>query len=74
MKVIVDEAKAMIPTDKDKAVNRLSHYVSEDDVEEAYDKLLAQADINGQVMADDVIDMWEPLEYHFTVSQLLEML
>ena len=63
---------ALSTTDRDKAIERLGHYVSEDDVEEAYGKLTAQAVIDGSVSADDIICIWEPLEFKYTVDQLLD--
>jgi len=62
---------ALSTTDRDNAIERLGHYVSEDDVEEAYDKLTAQAEIDGSVSADNIICIWEPLEFRYTVDQLL---
>lgn len=71
----VDEIAQAFPVTvrslRDVWVEKLGHYVS-DDAEEAYDKLVEQESINGDVMADDVILMWEPLEDRYTVSQLLD--
>ena len=52
-------------------VEKLGHFVS-DDADESYVKLMKQESINGDVMADDVVVMWEPLEYRYTVTQLLD--
>jgi len=71
---IIKEAESKIPSDRDKEIEALGHYISEDDVEEAYDKLLKQAEIDGSVMADDVILMWCNTEYTYTVDQLLDMI
>lgn len=58
--------------DRAYAVERLSHYVSESDVEEALDKLEAHAEAGGgDDHADDVVLMWQPLEYKFTVDELI---
>lgn len=64
--------KEVVKTLRDVFVEKLGHYVSEDDVYEAYDKLVEQETINGDVMADDIVMMWEPLEFRYTVSQLLD--
>lgn len=64
--------KEVVKTLRDVFVERLGHYVSEDDVYEAYDKLVDQETIDGDVMADDIVMMWEPLEFRYTVSQLLD--
>jgi hypothetical protein len=56
-------------------INRLGQYTSEDDTEEAYDKLmLALADGNGNLSADEFVNMWEPLEWTYTVRSLIEEL
>lgn len=72
LKYIIIEAESKIKSPRDIMVEKLGHYVSEDNVSEALDKLTAQADIDSQVEADDVVCMWEPLEYRYTVSQLLD--
>jgi hypothetical protein len=64
--------REVVVTERDKAIERLGHYVSEDDTHEAYDKLVEQEIIDGDVMADDIVMMWEPLEFKYTVSQLLD--
>lgn len=40
----------------------------------AYNKLLAQKHLDGNVMADEVVTMWEPFENKLTVSELMESL
>jgi len=65
LKSFIKEEKDMLP------IKRLGNYVSEDDVHEAYNKLLAQSEKDGSVMADDVVMMWEPLEFRYTVDQLM---
>jgi len=67
-----DLPKEVVKTLRDTFVERLGHYVSEDDTYEAYNKLVEQETIDGDVMADDIVLMWEPLEYRYTVSQLLD--
>jgi hypothetical protein len=71
----VDEIGQAFPSTvmsvRDGMVEKLGHYVS-DDADESYDKLLNQESIDGDVMADDIVLMWEPLEDRYTVSQLLD--
>jgi len=69
---VTEFPKEVVKTLRDLFVERLGHYVSEDDTYEAYDKLVEQETIDGDVMADDIVMMWEPLEYRYTVSQLLD--
>jgi len=71
-KIITPLPKEVVKTLRDTFVERLGHYVSEDDTYEAYEKLVEQETIDGDVMADDIVLMWEPLEYRYTVSQLLD--
>jgi len=54
------------------AVTELSEFITDDDLDEAWDKLVAQSEKDGSVLADDVVTMWEPLECSLTVNQLLE--
>ena len=58
-------------SERDIFIERLGHYVS-DDAEVSYDKLLKQSEIDGNVSADDVVMVWEPLEYKYTVNQLID--
>ena len=71
----VDEIGQHFPstlmTERDIAVARLGQYIS-DDADESYDKLVEQSGIDGSVMADDIVLMWEPLEDRYTVDQLLD--
>lgn len=58
-------------------LNKLAECISLDqeednELEEAYEVLIEQSQIDGSVMADDVLTMWEKLEYEFTVNQLLD--
>ncbi|MEP2668918.1 MAG: hypothetical protein ABJH04_07980 [Cyclobacteriaceae bacterium] len=62
-----------------KEVESLGQYISEDSdryetTEEAYNLLVKQSEIDGSVIADDIVMMWEPLESRYTVDQLLELL
>ncbi len=60
------------PTERDRKIEHLSHYVSEDDVTKAYDRLMdVEDDLD---TADDHVLMWEPLENKYTVAQLLDLL
>jgi hypothetical protein len=70
---ILEEASKP-PSERERHIALLGEMVSEDDVAEAYDKLLAQAEIDGDESADGIISMWEPLENRYTVSQLLSEL
>ena len=63
--------KMIVMSERDIIVDKLAEFVS-DDPEESYDKLLKQDEIDGNVMADDVVMMWEPLEYRYTVIDLLD--
>ena len=71
----VDEIGQSFPSttmsERDIIVDKLAHLVS-DDPEESYVKLLKQNEIDGNVSADDVVMMWEPLEYRYTVIDLLD--
>ena len=58
-------------SERDITIERLSHYVS-DDAEVSYNKLLKQSEIDGNVSADYIVMMWEPLEDRYTVTQLLD--
>jgi hypothetical protein len=62
---------SIIMSERDIIVDKLAHLVS-DDPEESYDKLLKQNEIDGNIMADDIVLMWEPLEYRYTVVDLLD--
>lgn len=58
-------------SERDITIERLSHYVS-DDAEVSYNKLLKQSEIDGNVSADYIVMIWEPLEDRYTVNQLLD--
>lgn len=54
-------------------VKNLGQYISGDqNLEEAYNKLMEQSKVDGSVLADDVVDMWQPLENKLTVDELLD--
>lgn len=61
-----------VVTDRDNMVDLLADMVSEDDVSEALVRLEKQAEIDGNVTADYVVTMWQPLEDRYTVNQLLD--
>lgn len=63
--------KMTVISERDVWVEKLGYFVS-DDAGESYVKLMKQESINGDVMADDVVMMWEPLEDRYTVTQLLD--
>lgn len=72
----LDEIIKTIPSEREEACERLSHLICDDEdryasMEEAIQLLEAQADIDGSVMADHVVRMWEKVEYSFTVDELL---
>ena len=70
-KIITPLPNMRVISERDIIIERLGHYVS-DDAEVSYDKLLKQGEIDGNVIADDVVLMWEPLQERYTVNQLLD--
>jgi hypothetical protein len=69
---LADIVKAALPTDRDHAIDELSHLICDDDVSEAYDRLLAQSEIDGSVDAWDFVTIWQPFENDgWTVDDLL---
>lgn len=65
-----------IPDEREEARERLSHLICDDedcyeDMEGALRLLEAQAEIDGSVMADGIVMMWEKVEFSFTVDELL---
>jgi len=54
-----------------KCINNLSHYVYEDDLSEAFDRLLVADEYAD---ADDIVLMWEPLSRKYNVGDLLGMI
>lgn len=72
---IGEQAEERLKTDKhyhNHKIMRLSHIVSEDNPTDAYNRLIAQAEIDDSVDADDVVDIWEALEFKYTVKELLK--
>ena len=53
-------------------VERLSYYISSDDLDGALRLLENEED--DSIPADYIVTMWEPLEDRYTVSKLLEMI
>ena len=70
-KIITPLPNMTVISERDITIERLSHYVS-DDAEVSYNKLLKQSEIDGNVSADYIVMMWEPLEDRYTVNQLLD--
>lgn len=62
-------ADSVIPANIE-ALEHLSHYIADDDIADAYSRLLAA---EPQDMADDHVSMWEPLTFRYTVAELLSM-
>ena len=57
----------------DEFIEKLSHYVAEDDPKETYLNLVSLEEIGlGGDMADEHILMWEPFTFKYTVSELLD--
>lgn len=64
--------KNSLPTQEDHAIDELSHLICDDDVKAAYDRLLAQSEIDGSVDAWDFVTIWQPFENDgWTVDDLL---
>ena len=70
-KIITPLPNMTVISERDITIERLSHYVS-DDAEVSYNKLLKQSEIDGNVSADYIVMIWEPLEDRYTVNQLLD--
>lgn len=66
-------------SDTDKMRIKLGQYICDDEdryanMNEALALLVKQSEIDGSVMADDIVMMWQPLEYSLTVDELLEQI
>ena len=64
-------------SEREEVCERLSHLICDDEdnyasMDEALKLLQAQAEIDGSVMADNIVQMWEKVEYKFTVAELIE--
>ena len=69
---LADIVKAALPTQRDHAIDELSHLICDDDVNAAYERLLAQSEIDGNVDAWDFVTIWQPFENDgWTVDDLL---
>ena len=67
----------LIPDERAIACERLSHLICDDEdryanMEVALQLLEEQSEIDGSVMADDIVLMWEKVEWSFTVDELLD--
>lgn len=72
---IADIVKESLPTDRDHQLDELSHLICDDDIEAAYERLVAQSEIDGSVDAWDFVSIWEPFENDgWTVDDLLSKL
>ena len=56
------------------AIDALSNYISDDDIVTAYNNIIEQAGVDDGVCAGDVVTMWEPFEYRFTIKDLVEII
>jgi len=65
-----------IPSERQEAIEKLSNLICDDEdryanMDEALQLLEAQSEIDGSVSADDIVMMWEKVEWAFTVDELL---
>jgi hypothetical protein len=61
-------------SDRDIAIENLSHFICDDDVDATYDRLVAQAEVDGSADAWDFCIVYEPYENdQLTVDQILAM-
>tara|TARA_R110000868_G_scaffold71918_1_gene209996 strand:+ start:167 stop:493 length:327 start_codon:yes stop_codon:yes gene_type:complete len=63
--------------DREFKIENLAHYICDDEdryesMEKALTLLEEQDDIDGSVMADDIVMMWEKVEGSMTVGELLD--
>lgn len=71
-KALAEIVKGYLPTQRDHAIDELSHLICNEDVESAYDQLIAQAEIDGSCDAWTIVDVWQPFENDgWTVDDLL---
>lgn len=71
-KALAKIVKGYLPTQRDHMVDELGQLISDDDVEDALERLEAQSEIDGSVDAWDVVSIWEPFENDgWTVDDLL---
>jgi len=70
---LADIVKTSLPTQRDHAIDELSRLICDDDIAAAYDRLLAQSEIDGSVSALDFVSIWEPFENDgWTVDEILD--
>lgn len=77
MKIVADILHDELQAEHKRKLIELGECISLDndhdnELQEAYDALVAQSKIDGGVQADNVVTMWEKLEGEFTVNQLLK--
>jgi hypothetical protein len=73
-KAMAKIVKGFIPTHEDHLIENLSHYICDDDVKAALDRLHKQSEIDGSVDAWDYVVIWEPFENHgLTVDDMLRI-
>jgi len=75
--VILTKIINTVPNEREEACDKLSHLICSDedeyeDMEAALKLLEAQSEIDGSVMADDIVMMWNKVENSFSVDELLE--
>jgi hypothetical protein len=71
-KAMAEIVKGYLPTQRDHMIDELGQLISDDDVEDALERLEAQSEIDGSVDAWDVVTIWEPFEHDgWTVDDLL---
>lgn len=74
-KAMAEIVKGYLPTERDHQIDELGQLISDDNVEEALERLEAQAEIDGSVDAWEVVSIWEPFENDgWTVDDLLAKL
>jgi len=74
-KAMAEIVKGYLPTQRDHEIDELGKLISDDDVEDALNRLEAQAEIDGSVDAWEIVTIWEPFEHDgWTVDDLLAKL
>lgn len=69
--LLMDEAIQTDEYREAKMIENLGGYISEDDVEAAYNKLVQASNEDGNQLADNVVLMWEAVTDKYTVDELL---
>lgn len=71
-KALAEIVKGYLPTERDHMIDELGQLISDDDIEDALERLEQQADIDGSVDACEIVTIWEPFEDDgWTVDDLL---